>query len=209
MDDSNGRSVDARGKVAYDPSENVIALTKAEARRQDDLREAQDKYQDMVNTHVRELVNLRALFVRDMSIAESKRVDAIRQVDQANVSATAERALAAIQTLERTTASNAENIRTTLTTTATTIAAQWAQTVAEISKRVAALEQTSYASSGKSAGMSASWGVLIGVATLVAALIGIGTFIFLRPASQQPQIIYAPASPGTLLPSPVAPTPQR
>lgn len=62
---------------------------------------------------------------------------------------------------------------------------------------------------GKSEGISASWGVLIGVAGLIAA--GIATVVSLRgngaPAAQTtaPQVIYVPAPQVTPVPQPVTP----
>ncbi len=58
------------------------------------------------------------------------------------------------------------------------------------------------------AGISTTWLVLLGAATLFAAFSGI--FSFVRTPGQaapqaQPQVYYVPAAPGTLIPSPSAP----
>lgn len=64
---------------------------------------------------------------------------------------------------------------------------------------------------GRTVGHDQSWHFLLSIASLVVSLIIIGTFVFHTPAitnAPQPQIIYVPAQPGTLIPSPTQP-PQK
>jgi hypothetical protein len=133
-----------------------------------------------------------------MAAADSKRLDAIRQVDVLAVNTSAERSAQAVAALAATTSANAENLRTALNNTAATIATQLTNTVDAITKRIAALEQSFYegkgrqtvvdpqmerltalvealartqaTGAGKSEGFSASWGFLLGAVSLVAAL---------------------------------------
>ncbi len=69
-----GPGVDARGVPVVDPSANVIALNDAAIKRQDDLR-------TMEARHVRELMNSRFGYAKELSRAESARIDAIHQAD--------------------------------------------------------------------------------------------------------------------------------
>jgi hypothetical protein len=214
-----------------DPTPNVVALTEAANQRQDDLRVETNRRIDTEIINLREVGTLRALHAKEMNAAEANRLNSIRTVDIAAVNTAAERSLAAINTLAAQTASNAENLRNALNTTATTIATQWTNTVAGINERLSALERSSYEGKGKQAvvdpqvaelvlemrslresragttgkneGISVSWGVLLAVATLIAALFAGG--VFSRPAPVQAvvpaPIIMVPAPTGTLLPT--------
>ena len=165
-----GLGVDYAGNPVIDPTENVLALVAAETKRQDDLRELTTK-------HLEEMSSLRAVHQDALRKLESDRLDAIRGVDQANVNTAADRTLAAVQTLAATTASNADNLRTA-----------WDHTVQAIIERVAALEKSSYKGEGKGSGISASWGVLLGIVTLIVMLIGIGSVVYM--ANRPPQVVY-------------------
>lgn len=152
----SGIPVDASGGPTIDPTANVIALSEASNRRQDDLRTLNDRRIDSeiarLDTeicHVKEMAALREQHAKEIGAAESNRLNSIRQVDVLAVTTAAERALAGIQTLAVTTASNAENLRNALNTTASTIATQTAGTVAAITERIAALEKSSYEGIGK------------------------------------------------------------
>lgn len=144
-----GRAVDSHGQTAVDPTENVIALTEAGHKRQDDLRIAQDKYTEARLKHVEDVGKLRAEHFKEMRRTEADRLNAIRQVDVTAVRTEADRALQAIQALAATTAINAETLRTALTNTAATIAKQTSDTVGQLIERIAALEKSSYEGVGK------------------------------------------------------------
>lgn len=197
----NGLSVDASGAPAVDPTANVIALIEAANKRQDDLRELYDRLCKAEIRRIDDIAFLRAEHAKDLARLESDRLNAIRQVDVLAVNTAAERAAQAISAVAVTTASNAENLRNALNTTATTIANQTSATFTAITERLAALEKSSYEGkgkqsfsdpvmaelvaemktlresraqgSGKSEGISASWGVLLGVFGLIGAVIGI------------------------------------
>ena len=144
-----GMGVDSDGGPVVDPTANVIALTEAGNRRQDDLRAANDTLVKAELRHVGEMAALREIHQREIREIETKRLDAIRQVDVLAVTTAAERANEAIQRLATATASNAENLRLALTSTASTIATQTAQTVGAIIERISALEKAYYEGKGK------------------------------------------------------------
>jgi len=146
---STGLGVDSNGSPAVDPTANVIALSEASNRRQDDLRILTKELFDAKISHVKEISELRAEHAKEIGASETSRLNAIRQVDAQAVSTAADRAQTAIQALAVTTSANAENLRNALATTATTIAAQTAATVTAITERLAALEKSSYEGKGK------------------------------------------------------------
>lgn len=210
---SAGPSVDVSGTPVIDPTENVIALVEAAHKRQDDLRVETNRRVDAEVNHLRLTVELQARHEKEIRDLESRRLDAIRQVDVTAVKTEADRALAAIQALAVTTAANAENLRTALQNTAQTIAKQTSDTVQQITERIAALEKSSYEGAGKSQvadpqiealvremtavrsaqsgftgerrGIGQSWGVILGVVGLISMLISIGTAVVIasRPTT--------------------------
>lgn len=146
-----GVGVDAFGGAVVDPTANVIALNDAATKRVDDLRLETDRRVNAELKHLKRVEKLRASYAKEIRELESRRLDAIRQVDVAATKTEADRALAAIQTLAATTATNAENIRNQMTNTAATIAKQTSDTVSQITERIAALEKSSYEGAGKQA----------------------------------------------------------
>jgi len=155
-----GLGVDRAGGPVIDPTANVIALTEAANKRQDDLRAAadtlaQERHRALNEVlklqahHSRELAEVRVAHARELNALESNRLNAIRQVDVTAVQTEAQRALNSIQTLAVQTATNAETLRTALVNTAQTIAASTASTVAGLSDRIAALERSTYEGLGK------------------------------------------------------------
>lgn len=145
-----GDAVDIQGNPAFDPSANVIALTEAANKRQDDLRRAHRRFVAMQMSYIEKIGELRAAHTKEMMVGEAERLNSIRQVDVTAVKTEADRALAAIQVLATQTQTNAENLRNALTSTAATIAKQTSDTVAQLIERIAALEKSSYEGKGKS-----------------------------------------------------------
>jgi hypothetical protein len=99
-----------------DPTKNVEELVRAEGRRVDEAL-----------AHLSFVAELRDTHAKEMRTSEARRLDAIRQVDVAARTTEAERATAAIEALAKTTAANAETLRSLVTTTATALAAQNAE----------------------------------------------------------------------------------
>lgn len=146
-------------RFVIDPTKNVSELVSLVNRRQDDLREAQDRYVAAQIQHVKDTAELRADHVRQLQEAESKRIDAIRTVDVNAVRVAEERVQQAVQALATITATNAETLRTAVAVSASTIAEQTRDAAtanaqqtaardAEMNKRIAALEQASYKGEG-------------------------------------------------------------
>lgn len=134
-----------------DPTENVYALVEADAKRHDDLRKIERKLVDEKILRVEQLIQIRSDHAKEMRDAETRRVDAVRQVDVLNQSIGGDRQLVAIQTLAATSNAQAEALRATVATTATSIAASTASAMATVNERLAALELSSAKGEGKQA----------------------------------------------------------
>jgi len=230
-----GIGVDAKGNPVVDPTQNVRELFEAGSTRQDDLRLAERRLQEekilRVEVQLRAVqheVALRAEHQTSLDQLESKRLDAVRSVDQLAAKTEADRAAAAVTALATSAATTAETLRSAVNTSATNLATQLDRTVTTIIERIAALEKSSYtglgkqavadpqierlalmvetltrsraADTGKTEGIGASWGVLLGVVALVASLMLIWSRAASVSAPPQP-MIYSPAPPGALLPS--------
>ena len=157
---SSGLAVDESGGPVIDPTENVIALTEAANKRQDDLRILTKELNDTKIAHQKEISDIREGHqdtlggIRErhqeaLNKAESARLDSIRQVDREDVNKTAAQALTAIATLASTTTTTAETLRTQVATTAQAQANALANTMGEVNKRLSALELSSSEGRGK------------------------------------------------------------
>jgi hypothetical protein len=180
----------------------------------------QEKIGDLREKHQAELRNIGEEHQRVLRLAEAQRLDSIRQVDREDVNKTAAQALNAIQTLAQTSNTTAETLRNQVATTAAAAANQLATTTGEINKRLSALElalsegkgkqlvedpqlarlsalvekvaSAQVAGFGKSAGISASWTILVSAASFIVMLILIGTFIFITMRQPAPPIVVQP-----------------
>ena len=204
-DSGGGVAVDAYGAMAYDPSENVKALSEALSQRQDDLRDLNNKYLDARLDAMEKSAVKDAAHAREIRELESSRIDATRETDMIARNTAAAQALTAIQTLAATTSAEREALRSLVSTTATTIAAQTDRIVGQMTDRIAVLEKTSYTGAGKDVGVGASWGLLLSVIGVIATLLmigGVGVTLVLFLNRTQPQApAYVPAPQGTQLPA--------
>lgn len=146
-----GLAIDASGGAVVDPTANVIALTDAANKRQDDLREETNKRIDAELKCVRDIANIRALHQDEISTirteymeklrdAEAKRIDAIRHVDREDVAKTATSAQTAVATLATAASTTAETLRTQAANLAAAAEARLSALTNEVNKRLSALE---------------------------------------------------------------------
>jgi hypothetical protein len=232
-----GLGVDAHGDPVIDPTENVRELFEAGSTRQDDLRLAERRLQEekilRVEIEMRALrreVEVRADHQHQIDALESKRLDAVRTVDQLAAKTEADRASSAVTALANAATITAETLRSAVNTSAANLATQLDRTVTAITERIAALEKSSYTGAGKQAvadpmmeqlitemrsmtaqrasgegksqGMDATWKFLIGIVGLLVALNSLGVFTrTATPSAAAPQVIYVPAPAGALLPT--------
>lgn len=195
-----------------DPTANVMALVAAAVeriddvlagyvKRQDDLREGAIRLFESEMRRLSEVADLRADHARELMIAESKRIDAIRAVDVNAVAVASERQAAAATALATQVSQAAEAMRVSVAAAATTSATSLQQLSTTLTERLAKLEQSQYEGKGKQAiadpamvelaaqvrqltqsqtlgagkseGISTSWAVLLGAGSLVAVLIAV------------------------------------
>jgi hypothetical protein len=179
-----GIGVDARGGPVIDPTENVIALTDAANKRQDDLRQLNN---ERINAEIRvlqaqfaglkDVINVTADHLKEIRRLETERVNAVRQVDVAAGNTAADRAQVAIQTLAASQAAAAETLRAMVTTTASTIATQTAENFSALGNRIAQLEKSSYEGAGKGTGAKNTVTYVVLAVGLVMSLITIGSVV--------------------------------
>lgn len=146
-----GLGVDVHGNPVIDPTENVIALTNAANRRQDDLRESAKEISDSKIAHLKEIGDLRERYQENISklredhqakisAAESGRIDSIRQVDREEVAKTAMAANTAIATLAKQTTDLATTLQRQVSDTATAAEARSSAQYNDTQKRLQAVE---------------------------------------------------------------------
>lgn len=149
------------GQVLPDPTENVQnlvreviirmdALRESERRREDSLREAERRLAESEIRSVREVMQLRSDHAKELSLAESERINAIRAVDVNAVAIANERANAQAQVLANQVQSSAETLRSLVATTAASQKQQYDQTTSQLSDRLTALEKLQYEGKGLS-----------------------------------------------------------
>lgn len=155
-----GAAVDSEGRAVIDPTENVKALSEAAAKRQDDLREASDKFNMAEIAHVKEMAVLRAGHSAEMGelrdkyqakiqSAETDRLNSIRQVDREEVAKTAVAANTAIQTLAKQTTDLQQTLAKQVTDTAAAQETRYSAQSSDYNKRLSALELSSSEGRGK------------------------------------------------------------
>lgn len=155
---NSGIGVDKYGGPTIDPTANVLALNAASTKRIDDMAEIREALADEKIKRIEEravlldtIVKLRAEHQAQLDSQESKRLDAVRAVDQLTVKTEADRQAAAVTTLATQAATTAETLRSAVNSSATNLATQLATTIATITERIATLEKSSYTGQGKQA----------------------------------------------------------
>ena len=136
---TTGLAVDSGGNPVVDPTENVKALTEAANLRQDDLRAASDKFNHAEIEHVKEILALTTSYKEKLTIAEAKRIDAIRAVDVNAVAIASEKQAMA----------------------AAVLGEQFKQYVDQINTRLAAVEKSQYEGKGRGGGLKDFAGYII------------------------------------------------
>lgn len=146
-----GLAVDAHGGAVIDPTENVIALSEGQNKRQDDLRALERELFDRDIAHVKELASVRALHQQQLDQKESGRLDSIRQVDREEVTKAALSAQQAIATLAISTSTVAETLRAQQEAKGLAAEARQAAFAGEVGKRLSAVELALSEGKGKQA----------------------------------------------------------
>jgi hypothetical protein len=194
-----------------DPTKNVLELVAESSRRTDDLRISEShRIDDIMRLHVE--------FSEKLSLAESKRIDALRAVDVSAVALANERAITQASVLANQVASSADALRALVSQTATVMAQQTQNLTTQFTDRLLSLEKSQYENKGKSglvdpmlsemvteiralrdakavsqgtvSGISSSWAILLAVIGLAALLLGLyNNFTKASTPPAQPAII--------------------
>lgn len=162
------------GELTVDPTENVKALVALENRRQDDLRNLNDRRVDaelrVVSVRVESLEKLAAItatYEEKLSNAEAKRIDAIRAVDVNAVAVASQKQQDQATVLANQVVASADALRGLVATTATAAAQASQQITAALSDRITQLEKTSYEGAGKGTGAKNLWGIMVAATVLL------------------------------------------
>jgi hypothetical protein len=201
----SGIGVDSSGEPVVDPTANVLLLVEAAVRRLDDLRVSEsrriEELLSLETSRTKEVAKLHAMYQEKLSMAEAKRIDAIRAVDVAAVGIASDRVSQQAAVLANQAVASAETLRALVATTATTVASQLATMSGQLAERISALEKSSYVGSGKQAmadpmlaelvtemkklqmikdmgtgksvGYNALWGYIVGAVGLVTAIVSV------------------------------------
>lgn len=207
-----GVAVDANGNPVIDPTKNVLDLVHSAIRRVDDMIVLNNKrIDDIAAERVKRLEGeqkLRAEYHDKLMIAESKRIDAIRNTDMTAATLANERATQQADILARQVAQTADVLRALVDSTAKQMATQHEQTTRLISERVTLLEKNQYEAQGKSGvvdpqqseyvaelkrlretstlrtgaseGMSAMWGYIIAAIATISAIVTMAHILLSR-----------------------------
>lgn len=151
-----------------DPTYNVSELVNAAVQRLDDLSKMQMECTKEVIGLNKEILNLHVTYGEKLSVAESKRIDAIRAVDVAAVAIASEKANQQATVLANQLTASADTLRNLVATTATTVNEQFRAVTSQLMDKIALLERSQYEGKGKTSGMEKLWGWL--VAGILAAI---------------------------------------
>lgn len=185
-----------------DPTTNVRGLVDEAVRRQDDLRKSD-------HDHMRETVRMQAAFEETMRItvqkyqekldnAESKRIDAIRQVDVSAVAAAAAVQETRANTLAGQVALSADAMRATVAATAQAAQEGLTRALDPIQKDIADLRRAQYEAQGQKSQVIETRGAAEDLKPLVDA-IALLTKAQDQSQGQKTQVIERRASTGQLL----------
>jgi len=180
-----GPATDVQGRIVIDPTLNVIALHEAGMQRQDDLRKSENRrIRERVHMEAR-IAELRAGHNRELRKAEAQRLDAIRGVDQAAVTADRLATETRAATLATQVALSAEAVRTQVAATAQAAQENLTRALDPMLKDIGELRQVQYTTAGgkaesvetktESHARISNVGMWIGLA--VAVLVGFATTV--------------------------------
>ena len=134
-----------------DPTANVFDLVTAASLRQDDLRDAERRYNDLRDTHSKETAYLRESYQSQaaqrereyqekLAIKESSRLDSIRQIDREDGNQKAIAAQTAITTLANSTIALKDTLQLQVQNTAVAVENKQAAFQKDVNDRISHLE---------------------------------------------------------------------
>jgi hypothetical protein len=196
-DDNRGNRAEPPSIPLIDPTANVIKLVDAAIARQDDLRRVEFKRIDDLRLQQiafdKEIAGVTLQGQKDLSLAESRRIDALtlaesRRIDALlaaatnNVALAAEKSSAQAATLATQVISSAEALRNQVATTTAATTSQIATMRESLEKRLALVEQNQYQGVGvatqRSEGRQQSQWNFDKVLAILAVLISLAVLFF-------------------------------
>lgn len=194
-DEKRGMPVDAFGGSTIDPTKNVLDLVHAAHRRQDDLRVALDE------RLTGQIHALQEWFAKLTDANDRRYEQQFEAADRAVIKAetSAEKRFEGVNEFR---AQLGDQQRTLMPRSEVDVI------VAGLEGKINALERQFNHQRSESAGVKGGWGYAVGVVgfvLLVVSIIGWSLRIGGAATPTQPQVIYVPAAPGTLLPQPSPP----
>lgn len=219
--------------AVVDPTKNVLDLVEAAVKRLDDMRvQTALRFDEQLKSHVlmgqeraehqREIARLHSDYQERLTVAEAKRIDAIRAVDVNAVSVASQRASDQATVLAAQVAQSADALRTLVASTATTVANAQQQLATTLNDRLTKLEQSQYIGQGRAGftdpaladlltemkslresrasgqgvtrGVSASWVLATGAIGLLATVLAAGGLIYSWTRPSAPVVIETPAT---------------
>jgi len=177
--------VDSDGGPTIDPTRNVIDLVYQGNERQDDLRDLTNLLYDEKVLRLEDMAKLRDAFAKEIRELETKRLDAVRQVDVGQASTTAAALLTAVQTLSGQTGQRDEVTNKRIAALEQSLAkGEGKATVSDpaLEKLLVSVDQLISAgnrSTGKDAGVSWVGALVVGVMTVIAT--GLGVYALVKP----------------------------
>ena len=159
--------------ISLDPTANVISLVQAETRRQDDLRIAHQNLQAQEILRLDDLAKLREQHAAELRIAESARIDAIRAVDQGNVTRASEVAAAQATALASQLQVSAEALRAQVEATRITTADTLAAALSPIQNDVSVLREVQFRQQGEKGAVTDQHDLRNDTRNFVVALMGV------------------------------------
>lgn len=170
--------------ITKDPTENVMKLVAETITRLDDLRKAESQRidQQLASEFMRinDAMSLRAEFSEKLSVAEAKRLDAIRAVDVNAVSIANDRATGQAVILANQVATSAETLRSLVATTAAAQATTLSSLTTQLTDRITLLEKNQYEKKGSGTGMRDMYGWIFGAVMAAVSIAGALYSIFKR-----------------------------
>lgn len=224
--------VDAGGAPVIDPTENVKALSEAANKRQDDLREANAlRFKDRIE-ELDAIIKLRAYYGEELAKVHAACAHDLHQSERASIQLGLDKVERSLQNgldkVERSLQTALDAAERRLNEKVNPLDNRISELekssykgagrqlisdpmMAELLTKVESLRLSSASGSGREEGIKLSWGALIGAGTLVAAVAAVFTSFIRVPAPvspSPPQVYYAPAAPGTLVPQQAPPSRQ-
>lgn len=149
VEDKHGNEIRTPDSNEYsDPTYNVLQLVNAAVKRIDDIRDLVSKSNKREKKALRRELKLHVKYGEKLSMAESNRIDAIRQVDVAAAQTERDGAGQRALVLANQLTTSAETLRALVSSTAATIAAQMQQTNTQFAERITQLEKAQYEKTG-------------------------------------------------------------